>query len=271
MPWWGRLLLGGYQLILAAVLVYLLTALWPDKAGTGDGKDGKVGNASGRGIVLCCCEWPLSDEGRLLLIVAIAGALGSFVHTATSFATYVGNRSLAVSWTWWYVLRMPIGVSLALIFYCVTRGGLLSAGASGNALNPFGIAAASGMVGMFSKQAADKLREVFDNLFRTQQGQGDDQRMDKALPPPVIAALEPASLPVGSTNLTIQVRGSTFAAAATVKVNGAERQTTYVSASQLTVTLQAADVAAAGTLEVSVVNPAPGGGTSAPKTLTVTG
>jgi len=32
---------------------------------------------------------------------------------------------------------------------------------------------------MFSKQATDKLQEVFDNLFRTRTGEGDDQRRDK--------------------------------------------------------------------------------------------
>jgi hypothetical protein len=77
-------------------------------------------------------------------------------------------------------LRPIIGSVLALVFYLVIRGGLLSVsnGAAGD-LNPFGVAAIAGMVGMFSKQAADKLKETFDNLFRTAKGQGDDQRLDE--------------------------------------------------------------------------------------------
>ena len=44
------------------------------------------------------------------------------------------------------------------------------------ALSPFGIAGLSGLVGMFSKQAIDKLREVFETLFKTTE---DDKRKDK--------------------------------------------------------------------------------------------
>jgi hypothetical protein len=47
-----------------------------------------------------------------------------------------------------------------------------------------------------------------------------------------------------------------------VRWNGADRPTTYSSATQLTVAVAAADIAAAGTAQVTVFNPAPGGGTS---------
>ena len=107
------------------------------------------------------------------------GALGSYVHAATSFASYVGNRRLMLSWAWWYVLRPFIGMALALIFYFVVRGGLLSTGAAATDVSVFGVAAVAGLVGMFSKQATDKLRELFDNLFRTEKGEGDDARADK--------------------------------------------------------------------------------------------
>jgi hypothetical protein len=111
----------------------------------------------------------------------LSGALGSYVHVATSFATYVGNRSLEMRWTWWYILRPFIGMALALIFYFVIRGGFFPAGDNENlkSVNLFGIAAVSGLVGLFSKHAADKLRELFDNLFRTVNGKGDDIRKDK--------------------------------------------------------------------------------------------
>jgi hypothetical protein len=35
-----------------------------------------------------------------------------------------------------------------------------------------------GLVGLFSKQATDKLAEVFETLFRTEPGHGDDTRED---------------------------------------------------------------------------------------------
>ena len=67
--------------------------------------------------------------------------------------------------------------SLALAMYLVVRGGLLSVESSAKSLNPYGVGAISVLAGMFSKQAMDKLNEVFTALFRTQ-GIGDDQRLD---------------------------------------------------------------------------------------------
>ena len=58
--------------------------------------------------------------------------------------------------------------------------------------------------------------------------------------------------------------GSNFVGASQVRWNGAARATTFVSATQLTAAITAADVAAAGTAQVTVLTPAPGGGTSAP-------
>jgi hypothetical protein len=36
-------------------------------------------------------------------------------------------------------------------------------------LSPYGVAAMSALTGLFSKQATEQLREVFETLFRTQQ------------------------------------------------------------------------------------------------------
>jgi hypothetical protein len=109
--------------------------------------------------------WP---EVRLLILVAVAGALGSFIHLATSYANYLGNRQLVSSWKWWYILRPFIGSALAAIIYFAARGGLLSGVAGAGDLSPYGITALAGLTGMFSKQATDKLREVFENLFKTE-------------------------------------------------------------------------------------------------------
>lgn len=98
---------------------------------------------------------------------SIAGALGSYVHSTTSFSDYVGNRKLVRSWAWWYILRPLIGISLALVLYFVIRAGFFSPSAEVEATSPYGFAAIAGLVGMFSKQATDKLSELFDTLFKT--------------------------------------------------------------------------------------------------------
>src|SRR5437879_3667123 len=54
----------------------------------------------------------LSMEGQYLTSAALAGALGSYIHIATSFVDYAGRRKLTLSWGWWYVLRPFIGAAL---------------------------------------------------------------------------------------------------------------------------------------------------------------
>ena len=65
------------------------------------------------------------------------------------------------------------------------------------------------------------------------------------------------------------MRGKGFADGAKVVVDGTERATTFVSADELTTTLAASDVAAAGERAVTVANPADRGGPSEAVRLTV--
>lgn len=67
-----------------------------------------------------------------------------------------------------------------------------------------------------------------------------------------VTSLSPAFVTAGSPALTLAVTGSGFGADSTVLWNGLARPTTFVSANQLTVALSAADLATAGTAQVSV-------------------
>jgi len=58
------------------------------------------------------------------------------------------------------------GAALAVIVYLALRGGFLPTAPPGG-VNPFGFVAMAGLVGLFSKQATQKLDEVFTTLFRT--------------------------------------------------------------------------------------------------------
>jgi hypothetical protein len=121
----------------------------------------------------------LHPEVWLLLLVMMSGALGSYVHSCTSFTDYAGNRALTRSWVWWYLLRTPIGIALAVVFYFLLRGGLLTTASSGANLNVYGLAAIAALAGMFSKNATDKLREIFEAMFRTAGDKGDEMRKNK--------------------------------------------------------------------------------------------
>lgn len=189
-----------------------------------------------------------SVEVRLLLIVLLAGALGSYIHAATSFADYVGNRKLSGNWVWWYLLRPFIGMTLALVFYFVVRGGFISPNAGGADMNPFGIAAMAGLVGMFSKQAIDKLNEVFTSLFGSK---GDDKRGDKLLAPSV-TTIKPNLGPIaGGTAVTIS--GSGFLPGAQVKFGDAAASGVVVDGTGKIIGAKTPPHSA-GTVDVEVVN-----------------
>jgi hypothetical protein len=98
-------------------------------------------------------------------------------------------------------------------------------------------------------------------------------RVDKPLKPapaPVLRDLSPASAGAGTTALTLVVKGRSFVAGSVVHWNGAARTTRFVSARELQVAIPAVDLATPASVPVTVVTPAPGGGTSGSLTFTVT-
>ncbi|MES2390848.1 MAG: IPT/TIG domain-containing protein, partial [Acidobacteriota bacterium] len=88
-------------------------------------------------------------------------------------------------------------------------------------------------------------------------------------PAPVITALPATILPTGSAPISIGVTGTGFLPTTVIAINGTPVLTTYGSATQLRVTVAASFMAAPGTLSFTATNAAPGGGTSAPATMTV--
>jgi hypothetical protein len=155
----AQLIFGLYMVALNIFIIYMLIKIWPDKIPPVD---------TAETLTIGRVPYILSLEVRFLLIAVLSGALGSYIHAATSFVDYLGNRKFVKSWTWWYLLRPFIGVALALLVYFAVRGGLISATTGASGLSPYGVAAIAGMAGLFSKQATDKLREVFETLFKTE-------------------------------------------------------------------------------------------------------
>jgi hypothetical protein len=88
-------------------------------------------------------------------------------------------------------------------------------------------------------------------------------------PVPTVASLTPSAAAAGSPNLALRVGGTGFVPGSTVLWNGAERATTFASATELVAYVPASDLAAAGSAEIAVASPAPGGGTSGAATFTV--
>lgn len=87
-------------------------------------------------------------------------------------------------------------------------------------------------------------------------------------PTPVITSLSPASVAQGSGPFTITITGTGFLPASTVTFNGIGLPATYISATQLSISLPTGAVV--GSYAIIVTNPTPGGGPSAPFNFIVT-
>jgi hypothetical protein len=74
--------------------------------------------------------------------------------------------------------------------------------------------------------------------------------------------LVPTAASPGAAGFTLTISGANFVSGSVVNWNGVPLPTTFVSRAQVTATVAVSNVASAGTVFVTVVNPAPGGGVS---------
>jgi hypothetical protein len=190
----------------------------------------------------------------------MAGAVGSLTHTLTSFGDYVGNRELSTNWIWFLILRIPVGIALALLFYFIIRGGLLiptvqvqksiPANEATLQVNPYSIAAFSALAGMFSKQATDKLAAVFDAVFAMKKPVEREGALGSSLQLKVV----PPTLTKGKRE-DLTVTGSGFQTDTTATINGKDRTFTMTDATQGKVAILDEDVKDIGKLDLVVTNP----------------
>ncbi|HTB85104.1 MAG TPA: immunoglobulin domain-containing protein [Candidatus Sulfotelmatobacter sp.] len=92
---------------------------------------------------------------------------------------------------------------------------------------------------------------------------------DVTNPLPVITVINPFYTNAGAAGFSLTVTGTGFVPSSSVDWNGVAKTTHFVSATSVTADILTADVASAGTVPVTVVNPAPGGGTSAAVNFTI--
>ena len=88
-------------------------------------------------------------------------------------------------------------------------------------------------------------------------------------PVPALSAILPSSATVGEPAFTLTVMGSNFLPGSVIQWNRSSRTTSFVSGTQLTAAITAADIAQGGTASVTVMNPTPGGGPSNAMTFPV--
>jgi hypothetical protein len=158
----------GLYLVFLLLLVWALVKLWPSVPLGGSGKD----------LITVFGKFQLTRDGDLILLVVLAGALGAWIDVGRSYFDFVANRTFSTSWVPWYLVRPLLGSGLALTFYLGVRGGFLMPEAEGTDVNPYGVTAVAVLVGLFSKQATNKLSELFDTLFKTEKEKHLRDRFD---------------------------------------------------------------------------------------------
>ncbi len=110
-------------------------------------------------------------------------------------------------------------------------------------------------------------RVVGSNVAGTTNGL--DQTFTTLIPVPTLTNISPTSAAVNAPDFTLTVTGTNFVASSVVRWNGGNRATTFVSATKLTAAIARNDLSAAGTVNVTVFNPTPGGGTSNAASFTI--
>lgn len=159
----------------------------------------------------------------LFLIVLITGAIGGSLHSLRSFAWYVGQRELVWSWMPTYFLLPFVGATLGLIFYLMIGSGFLTPNGTGGDTSLV-IIAVTALVGLFSQQAVQKLKEISEVvLSKPPQGKNTSApSIPAASPPataPTIASVTPATGPSAGGD-TVAIQGTGFGANAKVTFGG---------------------------------------------------
>jgi hypothetical protein len=165
--------LSAFLILMVVVCLYGLTVLWPVPIPAGESNENTPSP-----IKILVWTFNIYDEVRLLLIVGLAGMLGTLVHEIRSLYWYIGSRELVRSWVAKYLMQPFAGTALAVVFYLVIRGGFFSPQAGFKQTSPFGFAALAAMVGLFSEQAVLKLKEIAETVLAKPQPGKDSAPQD---------------------------------------------------------------------------------------------
>jgi len=138
----------------------------------------------------------------LLIMVGVAGFLGSMIHISASFTSYIGAGKFRKSWILWYCVKPFTAAALAIAVYFVFRGGFLNMSDDSSNINIYGLMTISILSGLFTDRTTLKLKEVFEVLFRPKDDR-PDQLKNGGLK---VTAVDAAPLEAGQPTL-ITLRG----------------------------------------------------------------
>jgi len=146
------------------------------------------------------------------------------------------------------------GAILAVIFYFVVRGGFFSPQSDFSQTSPFGFAALSALVGLFSPQATLKLKEIAETIFSKPAAGSDNKPQESSSQAPTskpsVTSVTPTS---GVAKDSVVISGTGFSDGAVVKFGGVVAQISSSTATSITAVVPENAAAASGPQEVDVV------------------
>lgn len=157
-----RGVIGGSLVFVTGLLMTQLLAIWPAVvAATLIGDKAHTVNTP---LFFGVAHMEFDMQVVLIAMVLMVGALGALVGSSRRFLYFATRDELTKRDEWSYLIRPLQGAALALIVYFTLRGGYLGQDQSAP-VNPYGVAALSALVGLFTRHAVSKLTDVFDTLF----------------------------------------------------------------------------------------------------------
>ncbi|HEV7920283.1 MAG TPA: hypothetical protein VGR02_05775 [Thermoanaerobaculia bacterium] len=301
-PIWGVIVLGGWLIVATTGCVFVLSQMWPHPTPSGavpqQVTPGTAAELTPDFLNKRCrqdqqcrqCEelahvlrahlrtgdkdndpecvpvfgrdWVVWNERRLVLIVILCGAIGGFVYALRSYFWYVGNEKLTWSWVPLYLVAPFTSALLAVVMYLVIRGGFFSGASTVSDTSPYAFAALAALVGLFHRETAEKLRQIFEVAF-TKAETGKDAAKN---PAPVLTEIVTDPKPVPrDRDAQLKLVGSGFVRDSVVELNATplKSRAVRVSDAELQVTVLKKELEAIkGKAIIAVHNPAPGGGLS---------
>lgn len=123
----------------------------------------------------------------------VGAGIGSSLATILAFLEHASEKKdFAVAYVPWYIARPLMGMMLGLIFYFLLREGLLAVITNNSTpanLSVTGMTGVGALVGLFSKEAIEKLRELFSMVFNTRKDV--EQSLIERLPPDLKEKVHP--------------------------------------------------------------------------------
>lgn len=159
-----RGVIGGSLVFVTGLIMTQLLAIWPGVVAATTVVPDEAPHAVSTPLLFGFAHMTFDPQVVLILMVLLIGALGALVGSSRRFLYFATRDELTKRDEWSYLIRPLQGAALALIVYFTLRGGYLGQDQSAP-VNPYGVAALSALVGLFTRHAVSKLTDVFDTLF----------------------------------------------------------------------------------------------------------